>query len=118
MSLNWSIEKCRDWESISPGTKNGHEGTVTHSLIWAAISVKLGSIKAENVDEWVKRLAALEELSGTFMYKKVGTEYEPYSLTREDIERRIGMTTNVRSVHSRFFWADIKRKKKAKDKVK
>lgn len=112
MSLNWSIEKCANWGAITPTTKNGHEGVVTNTLIWAALSVKLGCITAVNVDEWVKRLTALEELGGAFMYK----DGEPYSLTREDIERRVGMTTNVRTVPNRSFWADIKRKKKEKAK--
>lgn len=109
MSLNWSIEDIKDWEQISmDAEKNGLEATKTNALIWATMSVDLPGITAKNVDEFYWRIKVLEQKSGPFIWRYGGegeaaTTREAYEFTREDIERRIGLSTNV-STKPRIAW--------------
>lgn len=98
MSLDWSITDVKDWEAISMREENGLEATKTNALIWATMSVDLPGITAKNVDEFFWRLKVAEKYTGAFLYKMVEGQQEDYFFTKEDIERRIGLSTNVATV--------------------
>lgn len=102
MSLDWSITKVKDWQAVSMAEENGIEGTKTNALVWATMTVGLPSITAKNVDEWMRRLALVEKLRGAFINRYIkddsmpgGLREESYHFTREDIVRRIGLSTNA-----------------------
>lgn len=104
MSLDWSITKVKDWKAISLAEENGIEGRKTEKLVWACMAVDLPGITAKNVDEFFFRVELLEKLRGAFLAYNIRDESAPGGwrteerpMTRADIERRIGLTTNVAS---------------------
>lgn len=110
MSLDWSITKVKDWEKVAMREENGLEGTKTEALVWACMSIGLSGITKKNVDEFFDRVEMLEKLRGAFINRYVedasmagGLREEPYHFTREDIERRVGLSTNV-SNETRAKW--------------
>lgn len=108
MSLDWSITDVKNWESISMKEENGIEATKTHALVWATLSVDLPGITAKNAEEFFWRIKVLEQKQGPFIWRYKGegeaaTEREAYEFTREDIERRVGLSTNV-STKPRTAW--------------
>jgi hypothetical protein len=64
---------------------------VTDCLIWASISLDLGTITEKNVDEWTWRISLYQRLRGPYLKSKDGA----FRITRKDIEDHIGMRTNV-----------------------
>lgn len=111
MSLDWSITDVKDWEQVAMREENGIEGTKTNALVWAALSVDLSSITAKNVDEWMFRLSTSEKYRGAFIRRTIRNEdgtykaTEDYLFTREDLVRRIGLSTNV-STKTRTAWLE------------
>lgn len=108
MSLDWSISNVQNWESISMREENGLEATKTNALIWATLSVDLPGITAKNAEEFFWRIKVLEQKQGPFIWRYSGegeaaTERTAYEFTREDIQRRIGLSTNV-STKPRIAW--------------
>lgn len=98
MSLNWDISEVKDLESI----KTEEEWPKTEALIWQTMFVDMGSITEENYVEFFMRmriLAAVQDL--TF------PPY-PFDLTIEDVERRIGLHTNVSNVSMHSFLMKLK----------
>lgn len=102
MSLDWSITKVKQWEQVSLREANGAEAAKTEALIWATMSLGIPTITKSNVDEWMFRLSTKEKLKGALINHYVedksmpgGLRAEPYYLTREDVERRIGLSTNA-----------------------
>lgn len=103
MSLNWNIEKVRDYKKITPGPSS--EGHVTEALIWATMAVGIGRITEANADEFYRRIAIYEEQRGAWMTKNG----QPSPFTLEDIKRRIGLSTNVGTMNKTEFAAKLKR---------
>lgn len=100
MSLDWSIEACRDWQELV-GEEHQHENVITQSLVFMTIGVGLGEITEENAQEFWMRCRLYETLSGTIMHAN-GT---PYHFTIADIRRRVGLKTNVFPNKSRAAWS-------------
>jgi hypothetical protein len=117
MPLNWyvgNIENSDDvcWltatkSSVVDGRVRGEEylSPITNSFIWATMTIGLNEITKENVDEWEKRLAlayAIGWLSKPVVWngnepdgEKNSHCFEGRPLTRADIERHIGLSTNA-----------------------
>lgn len=98
MSLNWNIAEVKDLELI----KSEAEWPKTEALIWQTMFVDMGSITADNYVEFFMRmriLAAVQDL--TFPADNV-------QLTIEDVEKRIGLRTNVSTVSTHSFLMKLK----------
>ena len=102
MPLNFHFDKMierlgrEEYDRItsSPATrgkKSPQWHIVTDCLIWASMSLGLGSITEENVDEWTWRMSLWQRLRGPH----IKTNKRAIRITREDIENHIGMITNV-----------------------
>jgi len=113
MSLNFDLTAVRSnlgeerYKLITTDltTRNEPEGkqkwhTVTNTLIWGTMSVGLGKITAENIDEWSFRLALIQKLFGTDIQFGDGRKVQ---LTRQDVVNHIGLRTNV-SEEKRKAW--------------
>lgn len=87
MSLNWNLEKVKDFKEIS----EGGEWRITDTLIWATMGVGINRITEENYVEFYARLHLQELLWGTYMMENGKSKY----ITLEDVKRRIGLSTNV-----------------------
>jgi hypothetical protein len=89
MSLNYDLTKIKDFKQLYVCEENEQEETqldsTTERIIFLAMEVDLGEITEKNVDEWLVRLE---------MMRMVG--WAPRTpITRADIERHIGLRTNV-----------------------
>lgn len=90
MALNWSIERCNDFETL----KSDSEWFKTETLIWSTMIIGMNTITKKNVDEFYNRIKLVEMGSGALARTKEGD----YQFTREDITRRIGLATNASSM--------------------
>lgn len=115
MSLDWSISDVKDWESISMKEENGREGTITQALIWGTLSIGLPGITEKNATEFFWRVRVLEREDGAFVRHYDGKEMQDVLLTRADIDRRIGLSTNV-STEARRVWVARQVKRLARDR--
>ena len=89
MSLTWSITAVKDFGQLHQTHEDGSYelGPTTERLIFLTMQVDLGEITEKNLDEWIFRLALM---------KKVG--WTPRTeIVRADLERHVGLKTNVHS---------------------
>lgn len=101
MSLNWNIENIVNYMDIAPGGdvnadgsttyKNGGEGVKTWGLIMLTIGLGLPGITEENKARFFARTTLYTHLFGSVIH----LDGKEYTFTPEDIDRRVGMTTNV-----------------------
>jgi hypothetical protein len=95
MALNWNIEKCKDYKSLT----TDKEYPITDSLIWGTLMVGIGDITEKNFKEFYARFNLMQRLTGAFLTRNG----KPYYITLEDIQRRIGLSTNVSDVTRNAF---------------
>jgi hypothetical protein len=92
MALNWDIAKVENYNEVCFRTNADGERElrgVTHDLIWLTMAVGMGNITPKNIDEWEFRLQVLSMMPGR-------DAVEMYArLTREVLEKHIGLQTNV-----------------------
>jgi hypothetical protein len=81
MSLNWSVQDCKDWQRLI----EGEQWNITHSLIWHTMSVDVGRIdSAKNIDLFLER------------HHQISLVYDQKPFyTKEILERYQGLSTNV-----------------------
>ena len=91
MSLDWGIDKIRDWEAITMGSDV--EGPITHSMVWMTMVLDMGIITEKNWKEFYARSKLYAQLA----------EEEPF-FKLEDVHRRIGLRTNVITKGSTRDW--------------
>ena len=84
MSLNWDCTKVRDKQEVL----EGEEWLKTNAIIFATMAIDMGQITEKNTGEFYSRYKALEFVIG-------GTLAEGVTVTRADIARRVGLSTNV-----------------------
>ena len=89
MSLNWSVQKVRDWQALA-ADKN--EAAITEVVILATMGVDIGEITEKNWVEFYARMKFLETLNGPWL--RDGDD-KPYLLTPQMVKRRIGLKANV-----------------------
>lgn len=107
MSLDFSLKNVKDWEDLYGPGPHGEMNIVTHCLIWNMMSIDMGKITEENVEEVFTRLKMVEKVSGPPMWKGTGKDREPRGFTLDDVRRHIGMTTNVHTTTKTQFAARI-----------
>lgn len=104
MPLTWSLEDIENYKEVcwvetdekdEDGTPLHRLATVTETLIFMTMAVRMGSITKANADDFFGRLKILEKLDGPFIYKTVDGEKVDYYFTPEDIHAHIGLVCNV-----------------------
>lgn len=121
MSLDWNLGKIKNWKKLchipllheDGSPKRDDDGdalvrinVVTEALIHVTMSLDLGRITEENLDEWLWRLAYREAIGhGEFLVMPTGKKgaFKERNFTREEVEAHIGLSTNV-STLSRKEW--------------
>jgi hypothetical protein len=94
MSLDWDISEVENNDEIKA---DGSPWVTTETLIWYTMAVDMGEITKENYDEFFKRVSIWETINGAGKrkYNPDTDEHEDIFMTLEDVERRIGLSTNV-----------------------
>lgn len=122
MPLNWSVRDVKNADdvcyktavktSVHDGVVRGEEylHPITNAIIWHTISIGLNEITPKNLDEWESRMAlayAVRWIDQSIVfagYENDGNvKWEPRMITRADLERHIGLTTNA-SYESPSAW--------------
>lgn len=88
MALHWDISSCKDVDAI----KTDEEWPITDALIWSTMFLQIGTITDKNIDEFCERMSIWQKCFGALMGNSKG---EDRWITRKDIEKRIGLRTNV-----------------------
>jgi hypothetical protein len=97
MAVHWSIQRVKDWKEI---TTDADQRGITDAIAWAPLVYDLGSVTEKNVDEWLFRQEFGHRVDGFYpLYRGA----ERCLLTRSEIERRIGLTTNVTTTSRAAF---------------
>jgi hypothetical protein len=112
MPLNWNMENVKDVGALhNTGANAAPKGStedvigdvewaISNSLIWATLYIGLDIIKESNLDEWEFRLTMHQLLHGSML--NTGTGAGVY-ITREHLERRVGLYTNAGSMTRAAF---------------
>lgn len=96
MSLNWDIGKCRDWEELN----SEEEWGTTQNLIF---SMGVAGFHSVTEDNWPKVYARITN------WGRLADPGGDDMFTPEDIERRVGLSTNC--------WPDLTDKKWIAEKL-
>ena len=105
MALHWSIKRVKHVEEITADTD---QRGITDAIVWASLVYDLGRVTEKNVDEWLFRQEFARRVDDFYpLYRGA----ERSTLTRADVERRIGLETNVTTTSRVAF------QKKIMDKV-
>jgi hypothetical protein len=105
MALHWSIARVKDWKEIA---ENHEQRVITEAVVWAALVFDLSGVTGKNIDEWLFRQKFAHRVDG---YQPLYRGIEPSVFTRAELERRIGLSTNVTTTSRAAF------QKKMIDKV-
>lgn len=95
MSLNWNMEKVENFKELT----EGEAWTITDVLIWGTMFTGIREITAENAKEFHARMNLVERLNGAMM----NAGGKPRYITLEDIQRRIGLSTNATTMTRNQF---------------
>lgn len=87
MSLNWNLQKCKDWQSL----KTYEEWPITNLMIWSTMILSITEITEKNLPEWVWRMKFLKHID----YAIFSKGDKPYWPDEKDIRKRIGLHTNA-----------------------
>lgn len=111
MPLTWSLEDIKNYKEvcwIDNDDDTRRLSTVTETLIFATMAVRLGSITEANADDFYARLKIIERLDGPFMYKIEDGERKDMLFTPEDVQAHIGLACNVTSESFAKFLGTIR----------
>lgn len=96
MALIWSLKNIENHSELSVSNEEGYQlCPLTNAVVWGSAYFNLGEITATNIDEWVFRATVLQS---------IGRGLTSRALTRQEIIRHIGLTTNaVRRTRNDFL---------------
>ena len=72
---------------------------VVEAVVFGCMHIGLGEITEKSIDEWWRRYAMFQEVAGPPLRSRQGEIY----LTRADVEKFVGLTTNVSAMGKREF---------------
>ena len=123
MSLDWNISHVADWKALQDDET---QRVITECIVFRTMVTHIGRITAENADVFFDRMnlyKGLTESRGDYHTcvenEDGGTHLVYHHITREDIRRRIGLTTNVATLSNKRFasqvagWLDQQEKERA-----
>jgi hypothetical protein len=96
MALNWDMTKVYEPETLH---ESDYQWAISEAIIFGSMGVDLGSITEENLDEWTYRITLYQKLNSAMLR----INGEPFYITREHLERRIGLKVNVSNM-TRTKW--------------
>lgn len=103
MSLNYDFSKVTDFEILHD---DENQWAISQGVIYSMMFCDIGTITHTNIDEVLFRFTVYKRLFGAIMTDSEGKGYE---FTRADIERRIGLGTNVLTLNRTRWQSKIMR---------
>ena len=97
MGCNWYTPGGSETEKLANCDVIERLSPLTNVLIWATMSVGMGSITEANYGEFWARINMMERLTGPFLSKPTdnGKSWEPRHITLEEVKAHTGLGTNV-----------------------
>jgi hypothetical protein len=89
MALYWSIACVKNRKEIPD---DADQRGITDAIVWATLVYDLGRVTEKNVDEWPFRQEFARRVDDFYPYYR-GADRS--TLTRAELDRRIGLETNV-----------------------
>ena len=109
MALHWSIERVKDWQQLA---EDDEQRKITEAVVWAALVYDLSGVTEKNVDEWLFRQEFARHIDDFYpITRPRSQDHKRDVFTRTELERRIGLSTNVTNTSRAPF------QKKLVDKV-
>ena len=109
MALHWSIARVKDWQQLA---EDDEQRKITEAVVWAALVYDLSSITEKNIDEWLFRQEFARRVDDFYpIIRPRSQDHKCDVFTRAELERRIGLSTNVTNTSRPAF------QKKLIDKV-
>jgi hypothetical protein len=105
MSLNWRFSNEEVYNALP---KTQEEAAVTNILIWGSMSLMLGSIEEDNIEEWVFRSLVMDEIDSPIGHSSKGGKFVSFIPTVEQLRARIGLCTNATEKTRAGFMKAIK----------
>jgi hypothetical protein len=93
MALHWSIARVTDWKEIA---EDDEQQKITEAVVWAALVYDLSSITEKTIDEWLFRQEFARRVDDFYpIIRPRSRDHKRDVFTRAELERRIGLSTNV-----------------------
>ena len=109
MALHWSIARVKDWKEIA---EDDEQRKITEAVVWAALVYDLSGVTEKNIDEWLFHQEFARHIDDFYpITRPRSQEHRRDVFTRTELERRIGLSTNVTNTSRAAF------RKKLIDKV-
>jgi hypothetical protein len=109
MALHWSIEHAKDWQQLA---EDDEQRKITEAVVWAALVYDLSGVTEKNIDEWLFRQEFARHIDDFYPITRPRSQEHGRDLfTRAELERGIGLSTNVTNTSRAAF------QKKLIDKV-
>ena len=109
MALHWSIERVRDWQQLA---EDDEQRKITEAIVWAALVYDLSGVTEKNINEWRFRQEFARHIDDFYpITRPRSQDHKCDVFTRTELERRIGLSTNVTNTSRPAF------QKKLIDKV-
>lgn len=89
MALTYRLTEIANWQELRLEVKGNW--VKTQAIIYMTMFVGMGQITEANADEFYRRARIVEAVTG-FLY---ATDQGPQPITREDVQRYVGLKTNV-----------------------
>lgn len=112
MSLDWNLENIEDYENIcwevNEKTGEKYMNPITHSLIFATISVGISEITQDNVAEFYNRTILTANVYGEPINEfpeEGGIVRRNY--TFEEVKQHIGLSTNASHYSDKEFMEKV-----------
>jgi hypothetical protein len=101
MALHWSIERVKDWQQLA---EDDEQRKITEAVVWAALVYDLSGVTEKNVDEWRFRQEFARHIDDFYPITRPRSQDHKRNLfTRAELERRIGLSTNVTTTSRAAF---------------
>src|SRR6266851_6278401 len=101
MALHWSIERVTDWQQL---VENDEQREITEAIVWPALVYDLSGVTEKNIDEWLFRQEFARRVDDFYPITRPRSQVHKRDLfTRAELERRIGLSTNVTTTSRAAF---------------
>ena len=109
MAVHWSIARVKDWREIAD---DDEQRKITEAVVWVALIYDLSGVTEKNIDEWLFRQEFARRVDDYHpIIRPKSQDHRRDLFTRSELERRIGLSTNVTNASRAAF------QKKLIDKV-
>jgi ribosome biogenesis protein Nip4 len=118
MSLDWSIKNVKNYKSLYRKLKEGEFGysetevrkkmkQIPEAIIFYTMTIGMREITEKNWEQFYNRINFWEKINGTSLYIRKRKKMQPLFVTKEDVQRMIGLKTNASTKSLTQFKKDL-----------